>query len=261
MKKIEAVIFDWAGTTVDFGSFAPVQAFIKAFEEFGITPTVDEVRAPMGMLKWNHIHTMMQMPRIQKAWAISHGRDWTREDVDAVYQKSESGIMEILRDFAAPKPYVLDAVNILRTRGIKIGSTTGYTDEMMGIVVPEAARRGYMPDVWFSPDSVGKMGRPYPFMIFKNLEALKISSVSAAMKVGDTVADIKEGKNAGLISVGIIEGSSVMALSEQEYNSLSAKEKRMHWARVTKIYKDCGADYVLDNMERLPGLIEQIEQL
>ena len=77
MKKIEAVIFDWAGTTVDFGSFAPVQAFIKAFEEFGITPTVDEVRAPMGMLKWNHIHTMMQMPRIQKAWAVTHGREWT----------------------------------------------------------------------------------------------------------------------------------------------------------------------------------------
>ena len=114
MKKIEAVIFDWAGTTVDFGSFAPVQAFIKAFEEFGITPTVDEGRAPMGMLKWNHIHTMMQMPRIQKAWAISHGRQWTREDVDAVYQKSESGIMEILHDFAQPKPYVLEAVKTLR---------------------------------------------------------------------------------------------------------------------------------------------------
>ena len=97
MKKIEAVIFDWAGTTVDFGSFAPVQAFIRAFEEFGITPTIEEVREPMGMLKWNHIHTMMQMPRIKKEWATRHGRDWTKEDVDAVYQKSESCIMEILK--------------------------------------------------------------------------------------------------------------------------------------------------------------------
>lgn len=260
MKKIEAVIFDWAGTTVDFGSFAPVQAFIKAFEEFGITPTVDEVRAPMGMLKWNHIHTMMQMPRIQKAWAVTHGREWTLEDVDAVYQKSESGIMEILQDFAQPKPFVLDTVKTLRERDIKIGSTTGYTDEMMSIVVPEAAKRGYQPDAWFSPDSVSKMGRPYPFMIFKNLEALQITSVSAAIKVGDTVADIKEGKNAGLISVGVVEGSSVMALSEAEYGALSTEEKSVRSAQVTKIYQDCGADYVIDNMRSLPNLIDQIER-
>ncbi|SCJ96019.1 Phosphonoacetaldehyde hydrolase [uncultured Eubacterium sp.] len=260
MKKIEAVIFDWAGTTVDFGSFAPVQAFIKAFEEFGITPTVDEVRAPMGMLKWNHIHTMMQMPRIQKAWAVTHGREWTLEDVDAVYQKSESGIMEILQDFAQPKPFVLDTVKTLRERDIKIGSTTGYTDEMMSIVVPEAAKRGYQPDTWFSPDSVSKMGRPYPFMIFKNLEALQITSVSAAIKVGDTVADIKEGKNAGLISVGIVEGSSVMALSEAEYGALSTEEKSVRSAQVTKIYQDCGADYVIDNMRSLLNLIDQIER-
>lgn len=260
MRKIEAVIFDWAGTTVDFGSFAPVQAFIRAFEEFGITPTVDEVREPMGMLKWNHIHTMMQMPRIKKEWAIGHGRDWTEADVDAVYQKSESGILEILKDFAAPKPYVLEAVKALRDSDIKIGSTTGYTDEMMSIVVPAAKEQGYSPDAWFSPDSVEKKGRPYPYMIFKNLQTLGVSSVNAAVKVGDTVADIKEGKNAGMISVGVIEGSSVMALSEAEFKALSPADRAAEFARVTKVYRDSGADYVIDNMSQLPGLIKEIEK-
>ena len=214
----------------------------------------------MGMLKWNHIHTMMQMPRIQKAWAISHGREWTREDVDAVYQKSESGIMEILQDFAEPKPFVLDAVAALRESGVKIGSTTGYTDEMMSVVVPEAAKRGYQPDAWFSPDAVGRMGRPYPFMIFKNLEALQVTSVTSAVKVGDTIADIKEGKNAGLISVGVVEGSSVMALSKAEFDALARDEKRALCAQVAKIYQDNGADYVIDNMSSLPALITQIEK-
>lgn len=51
MGKIEAVIFDWAGTTVDFGCFAPVQAFVEVFKHFGIEPTMEEVRKPMGMLK------------------------------------------------------------------------------------------------------------------------------------------------------------------------------------------------------------------
>lgn len=51
MKKIEAVIFDWAGTTVDYGCFAPVSAFIEAFKMYGIEPTMKEVREPMGMAK------------------------------------------------------------------------------------------------------------------------------------------------------------------------------------------------------------------
>lgn len=65
MHKVDAVIFDWAGTTVDYGSFAPVQAFMEVFKEYGVTPTVAEVREPMGMLKLDHIRTMLQMPRIR----------------------------------------------------------------------------------------------------------------------------------------------------------------------------------------------------
>lgn len=30
-QTIQGVIFDWAGTTVDFGCFAPVSAFAEAF--------------------------------------------------------------------------------------------------------------------------------------------------------------------------------------------------------------------------------------
>lgn len=66
MRNIEAVIFDWAGTTVDYGCMAPVQAFVKAFEKFGITPTEDEIRKPMGMLKRDHVRTMMNMDRIHQ---------------------------------------------------------------------------------------------------------------------------------------------------------------------------------------------------
>ena len=83
-RKIEAVIFDWAGTTVDYGCFAPVQAFITAFEEYGITPTFDEVREPMGMLKRDHIRTMMNMERIHEELKRVHGKDLTEEDLEKV---------------------------------------------------------------------------------------------------------------------------------------------------------------------------------
>lgn len=76
--KCEAVIFDWAGTTVDYGSFAPVQAFMEVFEEYGIEPTIEETRKPMGMLKWDHIKTMLEMERIGKEFEEVHGRKFKR---------------------------------------------------------------------------------------------------------------------------------------------------------------------------------------
>ena len=254
---IEAVIFDWAGTTVDYGCFAPVQAFIEAFKAFGITPTEEEVRKPMGMLKHDHIETMMNMDRIHKEWIRIHGKDFTPEDVDKVYEASETGIMKILKDFAEPKPFVLETIEKLRKAGIKIGSTTGYTDEMMAIVAPKAAENGYAPVCWFSPNSVGNFGRPYPYMIFKNMEALKVTSVKNVLKVGDTVSDIKEGIAAGVTTVGVIEGSSVMGLSQEAYEALSAAEKEAQCKRVEEIYKEAGADYIIRNMSELLLVTEE----
>lgn len=258
-KKIEGIIFDWAGTTVDFGSFAPVQAFIDGFKKFGIEPTLEEVRKPMGILKWNHIDTMMKMPRIATEWENLYGKAATKKDVDAVYKESEAALLTILENFAEPKPFVLETIKELRDMGIKIGSTTGYTDEMMSILVPKAKGKGYAPDFYCTPEAANNMGRPYPYMIFKNIEALGLDKVNAVIKVGDTVADIAEGKNAGLISIGVMEGSSVMGLSEAEFNALSEAERNAEYLRVEKIYMNCGADYVIKNMSEMVSIVKNIE--
>ena len=115
-RRIEAVIFDWAGTTVDFGCMAPVQAFVSAFQKYGITPTLDEVREPMGMLKRDHIRTMMNMERIHEEWKRVHGRDFTEEDVEEVYRTSERSLLDTVREFTDPKPYVLETVKALGDR-------------------------------------------------------------------------------------------------------------------------------------------------
>lgn len=255
---MEAVIFDWAGTTVDYGCFAPVQAFVEVFKQYGIEPTIDEVRGPMGMLKRDHIQTMLKMDRIHDLWINLYGHEATEEDVDQLYAIFEEKLFSILDQYATPKPGVLETVQDLRNMGLKIGSTTGYTDEMMAIVTKEAKKQGYEPDVWFSPDSVNQCGRPYPFMIFKNMEALKISCVKEVIKVGDTVSDIKEGKNAGVITVGVLEGSSEMALSFEEYNALSDFEKETKLNHVKEVFLSAGADYVIQNIEELPALIKEL---
>ena len=144
--KYEAVIFDWAGTTVDYGCFAPVQAFMEIFKEYGITPTMEETRKPMGMLKWDHIKTMLSMERIRDEFKRIHGRDFTDKDVDEMHEKFAASLMKILDQFSDPKDYVVETVAKLREAGLKIGSTTGYTDAMMDIVTKEAAKAGYEPD-------------------------------------------------------------------------------------------------------------------
>lgn len=258
--KIEGVIFDWAGTTVDYGCFAPVRAFMEIFKEYGIEVTMEETRKPMGMLKWDHIKTMLSMPRINEIWNQKHGRNWTDADVDEMHDKFSSKLMGILHEYAQVKPHVLKAVEDLKNRGIKIGSTTGYTDAMMGIVVPKAAENGYSPDFWISPNSVGNMGRPYPYMVFENMKHLKLQNVHQVMKVGDTISDIREGVNAGVISVGVLEGSSEMGLTQEEYETLSASQKGILLEELTRKYKEAGADYVILNMSQLCPLIDELEK-
>lgn len=252
MGRIEAVIFDWAGTTVDYGCFAPVQAFVEVFREFGMEPTMEETREPMGMLKIDHIRTMLSMERIRKQFQTKYGRDFDEEDVKKMYAIFEEKLFGILDQFTEVKPEVLETIQALREKGIKIGSTTGYTDAMMEIVTKGAEENGYTPDCVVSPDAVGA-GRPYPYMVYENMRRLQVMAADQVMKVGDTISDIKEGKNAGVFTVGVVEGSSEMGLSQEEFAALSQEEKQQKKACVRQNFLNAGADAVVDTMA---GILE-----
>jgi len=256
--KIETVIFDWAGTAVDFGCFAPVNVFLTIFEDAGVTVTLEEARKPMGMLKIDHIRTMLEMPRIQEEWKRVHGQSFTEEDVQALYKEFELKLMESLAAFTNPIQYVKETVQQLREAGIRIGSTTGYTDSMMEVVTQHAAIKGYQPDFLVTPTQVGDKGRPYPYMIFKNMEALGSKSTKQVVKIGDTTSDIKEALNAGVWAVGVIIGSSEMGLSEEEFISLSAEEQQFEIQKAKRIFEEIGAHYTIETMKELPALIETI---
>jgi len=253
-KKVSAIILDWAGTTVDFGCFAPVNAIISAFEACGITPTFDETRAPMGMEKRTHVEKMLEGERLAALWKEKHGRSHTKGDVDRIYKKFESALFETLADYTDPLPGVLETVNKLREMGLVIGSTTGYTTEMMDIVVPLAGAKGYMPDYIVCPEDVGN-GRPYPYMIWHNLKKFRIADVRNVVKVGDTTVDIEEGKNAGCISVGVLKGSCMLGLSEKEYEDIPFIDLERLLKEARAKYTKAGADYVIEDITELPKLI------
>ncbi len=254
--KWEGMIFDWAGTTVDFGSMAPVEVFKEIFKEAGIPVTDEEVRKPMGMLKWDHIKTMLAMPEIKKAWTEKYGAAPTDSDVNRLYARFEPMVLKVLARGVELKPYVCDTIDTLRGRGYKMGSTTGFNDAMMALVVPSARAQGYEPDYWVTPDSTDGKGRPYPYMIFLNMMHFGWSETGKVLKVGDTVADIEEGKHAGCKTAGIVVGSSVMGLTRAEYEALSEEEKKAAEERTAEVYKKAGADYILHDIRDLLDLAE-----
>ena len=255
MHKIEAVIFDWAGTTVDFGCFAPLEVFINIFKKKDIDVSIEEARKPMGMLKIDHIRTMLEMDNIEKQWTEKYNRKPNETDVEELYEAFETELMSSLKKYTDPIEHVVTTINKLKENGIKIGSTTGYTREMMEVVTEEAKKKGYAPDYLATAEDVGGYGRPYPYMIFENMKKLEIDSVKKVVKVGDTISDILEGKNAGVFSVGVIEGSSEMGMSQEEYEALSAEEKEAAVKRVKESFLAAGADDVIRTMEELPELV------
>ena len=260
MKKISCVIMDWAGTAVDFGCFAPLNAFLKVFsEEKGIDITYRQAREPMGLLKIDHIKAILNMPEVNEKFRARYGRDWNMEDVNEMYVSFEKHLFASLSNFTTPIPGVLDTIKELRESGIKIGSTTGYTQAMMDVVRLGAAAKGYVVDNLVTPDNL-PAGRPAPYMIYKNMIDLAIPSVDNVVKVGDTIADIKEGINAKVWSIGIITGSNEMGITEEEYNRRTPDELAALKQEVRERMMAAGAHFVLDNITELPACIEKINR-
>ena len=219
MKKIECIIMDWAGTAVDYGCFAPVAAFLKAFNEIGINITMEQARRPMGMAKIDHIRELFKMDGVGEEFEKLYHRPWNEQDVIDMNAKFEEYLFASLANYTDPIPGVIDTLNELRKQGIKIGSTTGYTQAMMDVVLPNAARKGYTTDKCVTPNGL-PAGRPFPYMIYQNMIDLAIPSTDSVLKYGDTIADIKEGINAKVWTVGVILGSNELGLTQEEVEQM-----------------------------------------
>jgi len=215
-NKIKCIVFDWAGTTIDYGCRAPLLVFIENFKKIGIPISINEASQPIGMLKIDHIRELIKNERIKNEFFLKFKAIPNENNVIELNSLFEPELFKILPKHSIPIPNVLKTIDNLRTKGILIGSTTGYTKEMMNIVMPNAANYGYSPDYMISSSEV-KIGRPAPFMMFNNAMNFGIFPMTNLIKVGDTLADIKEGKNAGSWTVGLLTGSSLLGLSQEEY--------------------------------------------
>jgi phosphonoacetaldehyde hydrolase len=258
-NMVQAVIFDWAGTTIDYGCFAPVAAFVEAFKNKDIAITVEEARIPMGLPKRDHISEIFQMERVASIWQEKYGKLADEADIDNMYVDFETMLLSTLKEYATPIPGAIEVVEQLRVQHIKIGSTTGYTSGMMNIIVPEAERQGYAPDMLVTPDMVDA-GRPYPWMCYLNAMRLGVYPMHEMVKVGDTVSDMREAINAGVWAVGVIKGGNELGMNEAEIAACPPDKLAEKMRTVRKRFEAAGAHYVIESIHQLPDVVNVINE-
>jgi phosphonoacetaldehyde hydrolase len=256
--RIQAVVFDWAGTMIDHGSQAPMGVFVKAFAQFGVDITVDEARGPMGMAKRDHIATLVRQPRIAAAWMDKHGAAPSEAEIDAIYEVFVPMNVAVVTDFGTLIEGAADAAARIRARGAKVGSTTGYTRNIMEPLLPMAAAQGYAPDNLVCAGDLSQ-GRPSPIMMYRTFLDLDVWPAWSVVKVDDTEVGITEGLNAGCWTVGVAMTGNVFGLNIEETAALDADTyDRMRSAAYAKLTR-AGAHFVIDGVADIDSVLDDIE--
>jgi len=255
---VRAAIFDWAGTTVDFGCQAPITSLVEAFAAMGVAVPLATARLPMGMAKWDHIRSLLDMPQVAAAWERAQGRAPVPADVDDLYQRFLPLQVAAVQRHAVLIPGTVDAMAALKARGIRIGTTTGFPRPVMDVVIPEAARQGYAPEVIVCAGETPS-GRPGPAMALKALIELDIHPVQAAVKIGDTLVDVAEGLNAGMWTIALAVTGNEVGLTQAEWTALPAERQAALRRVAADRLRAAGAHEVVDGIADVPAAIERIE--
>jgi phosphonoacetaldehyde hydrolase len=145
MKRLQAVVFDWAGATVDHGSLAPVKAVTGLFARHGIELSDTDARRDMGLFKKDHIRRILALPHVGTGWRTKKGCPPDEPDVDALFGEFAPIQMEILAAHSQLIAGTADIAERLRGRGMKIGSTTGYTRPIARFIIGSRGRAGLHP--------------------------------------------------------------------------------------------------------------------
>jgi len=255
--RVQAVVLDWAGTAVDYGCVGPVAVFIEVFGKYGVDITPAEARGPMGLNKRDHIRAICGMDAVSQRWVRTHGRLPREDDVASMYQELEPLMTAMAACHSDPVSGLIEAVAAFREEGIRIGSTTGYTRSMMEALVPAAAQKGYSPDCIVCSSDVPS-GRPDPWMCYLNALNLQVHPFAAMVKIGDTVADIQEGLNAGMWTVGVTKTGNELGLSEQQAAVLEEEDLRQRIERAGKRLESAGAHFLIEDVGQCRAIVEQI---
>lgn len=272
---IRACIFDLGGTIIDRYSLTTLIAIRKTFKIRGIDLCPQLIREDMGLNKMDHINKIFESEDIQKQWYdrnLETIDDRVKRDIFkefSIIQKNET--IERMKVI----PQTKKCIRYLQDNDILTGVTTGFDYEQTMRVKSLLETYNIYLDSYVSSTCLDLPGRPEPYMIHKNMDNLDIDDPKRIIKIDDTVSGIKEGLNAGCITVAVARWSVNMGIDTYEdmtrldniiiYGStnysLNYHMQKENLKKCKEILKKSGAHYVIDTLEELPGIIEHINRM
>jgi len=254
-SRFDLVIFDWAGTMVDFGCEAPVRALVQGFGADGVLIDEATARRDMGKAKSDHVRSLLKEPAVAAAWRARHGRAANEADVEVLVTR----LGPLMREHAGRAATLIagarETFDRLRAAGLRVASSTGYTREMMQSVLARAAEQGYVPEhVVCSGETPA--GRPSPLMIYKACAELGVWPLSRVVKVDDTLVGVAEGKAAGAFTVGVASGNA-LGVSLDAFRALSSSERASRAESARQALLGAGADIAIDSVADLVPALER----
>ncbi len=259
MSEIAAVVFDWAGTVVDFGCLAPVRALQMAFAAEGLTLSESQARKDMGKAKRDHVAALLTDPAVGTAWTKHFGTPPGAADVDRLYAALEPLMLEEAGRHSTLIPGAAEIADWLQREGVKIGSSTGYTRAMMAGILPRAASQGYAPSVVVCAGET-KVGRPSPLPMWKALSELAAYPTWRTVKVDDAIVGVEEGRAAGAWTVGLAASGNGVGLGLEAWRALSESERAKRSEASGRVLRDAGADYAIATVADLKDVLIDIER-
>ncbi len=260
LSHLKAIVFDWAGTTIDFGSCAPAAVFQQVFKQRGVDITIAQAREPMGMAKREHIAAIANMPSVKHAWQERYGQSFSEADIDAMYGDFLPLQKQILGKHSQLIDGVPEMVSKCRAMGLKIGSSTGYTRELMEIVSAASRAQGYEPDCVICSEDAPR-GRPAPYLLFEAAKRLDAYPMWSFVIADDTPVGIEAGRHAGCWTIGVTRTGNCVGLSEPEMAKLSSSEVTALCEVAEQKLRASGAHFIVESVVEIPDLLLEIDQL
>lgn len=245
-RSLKGLILDVAGTFIDFGSMAPTDALLNSFSKFGLKLTNEEVRYGMGLLKIDHTNAIFSQQSVIKKWLKVYKRPVEAKDIQDVYAQIEIELKSIVKNYCEPINGIYELKEYAKNNNIKIGTTTGYTQEMMDIIIPELTEKNLIMDTMVNPSMV-QAGRPHPWMIYENMKNMGIYPTYDMIKIGDTFADIDEGRNAGMWVIALTTGNE-LGITFEKYLKLEEPLLNKKNKDIKNKFLEYGAHYVCDGI-------------
>jgi phosphonoacetaldehyde hydrolase len=191
--QIKAVMFDLIGTTVLEKDSQPItNCFIKAFEANDLIINPEHVRKNRGKDKTDIIKNILSELKypIDACGAILKDYNSNLEkSIDCFVENSE------LREIAG----------YLKEKNIKAGIGTGLSRKFLNNLIKHFKWESIGFDYTSASEEIGR-GRPEPDMIYDMMKKFGLKK-KEVLKVGDTITDIKEGKNAGVYTAVLLSGT------------------------------------------------------